>query len=166
MEAFEHAGGQHRFGAHEIDRFESGKPGEQIEVSRPQAVGIGDAIGHGDDDPPERPCRGVRRQHGAERVLVQRVGGGGTRLVGAERGGQKDRLLQQLLRAAIDVAIRLELVAEVALEIVDRAAQPTDEIVEREHLGDQPGPDLEGRREPFVDQTARHRRASPRARRP
>ena len=74
VQPFEKSGSQHRLGAHEIELLEPGQARQQIEVRRPEAVGIGQAIGHRDDDAPQRtrPTERSRAAQSAQRVLRRR----------------------------------------------------------------------------------------------
>ncbi|HEY4957924.1 MAG TPA: hypothetical protein VII31_08925, partial [Caldimonas sp.] len=58
VHALMQTGGEQLLGDDEIDRLEAGKTRQQIEVHRMKAVRIGDPIGDGDDDVPNRIGRG------------------------------------------------------------------------------------------------------------
>ena len=145
-EPLEIAGGEQRFGGDQVDRFEAGDARQQIEIRRPQPRPIGALIGHRDNHPPDRPRARLFEQTRAQAVLVERAVLREARFVGAERRHEKARLLQQPPRAAIDLRARFERAADQPLEVVDAAMLAPQRVVERQHLRNQAGADLERRR--------------------
>ena len=54
-------------------------------------------------------------------------------------------MFEQLRRAAIRLRRRRELAGQQSIEVVDRAPEAADVIVERQHLGHERRPDMERR---------------------
>ena len=79
------------------------------------------------------------------RVLIDAPAVDQPRLVAAKRRRQETRLLEQLRSAAIRLGGWLELAGQQSIEVVDRAAETADVIVERQHLGDERRADVERR---------------------
>ena len=102
-------GAQHGVGRDDVDPLDEGQAGEQVEVGGPEAVRVGGAIGHRDDDVPQRPCRRHVEQQAAQAVFVHRAGGRHPGLVAAEGGRQEPRLAEQAFGPAVGVRLRLEI---------------------------------------------------------
>jgi hypothetical protein len=157
VEPFEISGGKHRFRAKHIERAQTGKPREEIQIGGPVAIRFGEPIGDGQDQALQRTGRCFVDQSSPENVLVaasQRVD---AVLVCAKRRREELRLIEQLRGAAIGVALGFELGAEVALEVVDPPAEAPNLIVQRQHFGDQAGPQLKRRRQPVFSAGAGRR---------
>ncbi len=90
-----------RFRCDNLYRLETRDAREQIEVCGEEAVGIGNPIGDGDHDVPDRRIRGLRDQLVAKPMLIAMAAGDHTSFVLAECVGEKRGLLQQAIRTAI-----------------------------------------------------------------
>ena len=127
---FVETGGQHGVGGHDVDPLQPRKSRQQIEVGRPQSVGIGRLVGERDHDGNEWTVQPARDQPPPQAVLVMPAGLRAPPLEGAEGGGQESRLLQQAPRAAVQVRAHLEIGACQAVEAVDGLAPPAQLVVE------------------------------------
>ena len=125
------------------------RPGSRVSRSKStaeKAVRIGDPIGDGDDDVPNRIGRGRAEQMFAQRVLVHVRALRQLTLVGAIDGGEKARLPQHPLGAAIEIGVAREVLREELLEPRDALPLPPQLIVEAHDLGDEPRPEVKRRR--------------------
>ena len=134
---------------------------EQLVISRPEAIRVGDPVSHGHDDTRQRSRRrpDLRVGSGCDEqltkpVLVARTCRRQARLVRVERGRQKRGLLEEFFRTTISVPVPLELLAEVPIEVGNAPAEASNEVVQIEHLRKKTGPDVKRRCDAFVDQTA------------
>ena len=75
MDALEKAGTEHGFGGDDVDGVEVRELREQLVISRPEAIRVGDAIGHRDDDARQRSrtLPGVWFGRGCDDELTQPV---------------------------------------------------------------------------------------------
>src|SRR6188768_2694945 len=71
VDALVETGGEDVLRRHDVELFDTGQPGEHVEVCRPQATWVGGLVRNTDDDPPigARPI--VLQQPPAQRVLIQ-----------------------------------------------------------------------------------------------
>ena len=99
-------------------------------------------IGDRHDDVIERQRRLQRDQAPPEHVLVHAPARGDAALVAEEREAEKPRLVDQALAAAIGAALDAQLIEERAREAAHRALAAPQLVVEVEHRGDEPGPQL------------------------
>ena len=139
-------GGEQLLGGDEVDRFESRKAGQQIEVGLVQAVLIRDPVGDGDDDVPDRIGRGRVDQAIAQRVLVDRRRRRAAALVAPIHGGEKARLAQHPLGAAIELGVAREALLQQLFEPRHALSLPPQLVVEAHHLGHEAGPQRKRRR--------------------
>ncbi len=161
MDALEKAGTEHGFRGDDVDGVEVWELREQLVISRPEAIRVGHAIGHREDDARQRArtLPGVWFGRGGDdeltqAVLVARTCRSQPPLVSNERGGQKRCLLKQLFCATVGIPVLLELGAQVAVEVSDAAAEPPHEVVQVQHFRNETGPDLKRRSDPLVYKTA------------
>ncbi len=133
-------GGQH------VDALEARQPRQQVEVGRPQAAGFGGDVGHARHHVPQRGPRARDERQLADAVLVDAVDGGRAALEGAEGRHEEQRLLEQPGRAAVALRLARQRPDEQALEVVHRAPQAAEGVVEAEHLGEDARAHGEGRR--------------------
>ena len=73
----------------------------------------------------------------AKSVLVQAAGGLDAPFEPGERLGQKPRLLQHPRGTMVDAGDRLQLADRQSLEVVQASLLTTQDVVKREHLGNQ-----------------------------
>jgi hypothetical protein len=139
IEPLDEAGRENRLRAEQVDLLESREAGQQVEVGGPEAVRIGEAIGDRDDDPSRRSDACFSDERFTQPVLVAVSSLDDARFVLAIRSSEKRRLLQQARRPPVRVLFFLELVAKIALEILDTAAETAHLVVQRQHLGHERG---------------------------
>ena len=95
-------GSQDVLRAYEVDRFETRQARQQIEIGDVETIGIGNPIRDGDDDVAHGIARGfVHREPFPQCVLVARASLGHGAFVFAKDGGEKPRLREQPLGAAV-----------------------------------------------------------------
>ena len=140
------AGGEHGIGRDDVDPLQALHPCQQVEVGRPQAVGIGCLVRqrhHGADD---RPRQSFRDQPPPQCMLVATSRSRAPPLERAERGGQETGLQQQAPRSAVNLGARFEVGPEEALEAVHALPLPQQVVVETHDGGGQARPRFERRR--------------------
>jgi len=140
------AGCQHAAGNDQVDRLHSGHASQQVEVCGIQSAGIGNPVGDGDHDRASRRRKRPADQPFSQGVLVEAARGRHPALVGSKGGRQQTRLLQHPLGAPIEFRVPAQRFLEQLLEPHDLLSLPAQLIVEAQHLGDQPGPQLKHRR--------------------
>ena len=140
---------QHPFRGDDVDAFDAGHASQQIEVRRPQAARPCRLIGDGDHDVAIRlgsadDSSSARRACSSIRAAV-----GDAPFERRKRRGKELRLLEQPFRASIRFAAGGELLADEAIEAVDRPAAAPQLVVEREDRGHESRPQAERRRRPL-----------------
>ena len=144
MQALVETRTQHSFGANDVDRFQVGNPGKEIEVGDIQAVVVRNPVGDGHDDAPDRIGERLADQLLTQQVFVTTARFANAALVLAERGSQKPRLLTHPPDAAIDLRVcPVERTFYERFEPRHLLRLPAQLIVEAQHLGHQAGTKLE-----------------------
>ena len=134
---------EHRRGRDQVDPRKVREPGQQIEIARPQPVGAGRPVRHGDDHLAERPPQPAVEHQRAQPVFIEPAGQRHTLLVGPEHGDQEAGLPQHPASAPVELGAWLELRDQPTLEGVDRALASPQLVVEGEEFSDQAGAELE-----------------------
>ena len=119
---------------------------QHVVVGGPQPARVGRLIRDAHDDAPVGRRTVVRQEPAAEGMLVQTAARFDERFEPRERRGEKLRLPEQPLGAAVDLGARLQAVGHQPIEVGDRAIAPAQLVVEREDLDDETGAEPEGRR--------------------
>ena len=121
----------------DVDLGHRGHSREQIEIYQPQPVARHRLIGHGHDEVRERwsPCLG--EQTLAKSMLVQAAGCLDAPFEPGERLDQKPCLLQHPRCTMVDAGDRLQLADHQSLEVVQASLLTTQDVVKREHFGNQ-----------------------------
>ena len=142
---------QHGFGGDDVDARQARQAQQQIEVGGPQAVGVGDLIGHRDHHVSDRVGCWRGREGVAQPVLVEHARRGKRGFIAAKHRHEVPRLRDQAQRAAIDLRPGRERADQNPFEIIHPAAVAADPVVERQHVAEQPGADGERRHDAAAD---------------
>ena len=137
LEPLQESSGDRRSSGDDIDVLEVRELCQQRQIRGPKSGRVDRSLADRHDNLTKRLRKLSVEQLGAERVLVDRASRVPSRLVSAEGGRQKSRLLQQARGTAIVVCIALKLAHEYALEVVDGGVAPAKVVVEPEHLDEQ-----------------------------
>ena len=135
-------GSEHLLGADDVEALETRHARKQIEVGDEQPVGIGNPVGQRHDDVSDERRQRLAHQLFAQHVLVAAARRARPRFVVPEGLGEKPRLRQQSIGAAI-ARRAAERLFDQLLEPLDLLRLAAQLIVEAEHLGDQSGPQPE-----------------------
>ena len=142
MQPLVESGREHALGGDDVERLEPGDARQQIEVGLEQPLGVGDPVRDGDDDVTDGSAGGTGDELLAQGVLVAAARLAHPALVVAKRAGEKAGLDPHALGRPIEF-VGPERLVDQLLEPVHLLRLAPELIVEAQHLGDQPGPQLE-----------------------